>query len=251
MGIQDDYAIRLDVFEGPLDLLLYLIKKDEVDIYDIPIIAITEQYNSYLEMMKILDLSIAGEFIVMSATLMMIKSRMMLPVEERPELEEDDDDPRIDLVRQLVEYKKFKDASLHLEHLEVAQQNIFYREGEHVELGEEPERKLVDVSIFDLLTTFSEILHRVQKEELQEIFIEKYTVAEKIDFLLVSVKGGNKLSVKGMFLDMHSRQEIVCTFLAILELIRLRHIRVVQKKGYFNDILIIQSGVEEDIIETI
>jgi segregation and condensation protein A len=251
MGIQDDYAIRLDVFEGPLDLLLYLIKKDEVDIYDIPIIAITEQYNNYLEMMKILDLSIAGEFIVMSATLMMIKSRMMLPVEERPELEEDDDDPRIDLVRQLVEYKKFKDASLHLEHLEVAQQNIFYREGEHVELGEEPERKLVDVSIFDLLTTFSEILHRVQKEELQEIFIEKYTVAEKIDFLLVSVKGGNKLSVKGMFLDMHSRQEIVCTFLAILELIRLRHIRVVQKKGYFNDILIIQSGVEEDIIETI
>ena len=102
MGIQDDYAIRLDVFEGPLDLLLYLIKKDEVDIYDIPIIAITEQYNNYLEMMKILDLSIAGEFIVMSATLMMIKSRMMLPVEERPELEEDDDDPRIDLVRQLV-----------------------------------------------------------------------------------------------------------------------------------------------------
>ena len=91
----------------------------------------------------------------------------------------------------------------------------------------------------------------MQKEELQEIFIEKYTVAEKIDFLLVSVKGGNKLSVKGMFLDMHSRQEIVCTFLAILELIRLRHIRVVQKKGYFNDILIIQSGVEEDIIETI
>jgi len=251
MGIEDDYAIRLDVFEGPLDLLLYLIKKDEVDIYDIPIISITEQYNGYLEMMKMLDLNIAGEFIVMSATLMMIKSRMMLPVEERPELEEDDDDPRIDLVRQLVEYKKFKDASLHLEHLEVTQQNIFSREGEHVELGEEPERKLVDVSIFDLLTTFSEILHRVQKEELKEIFVEKYTVAEKVDFLLASVKGGNKLSVKSMFHDMHSRQEIVCTFLAILELIRLLHIRVVQKKGYFNDILIIQSGVEEDIIETI
>ncbi|MFT7513992.1 MAG: segregation and condensation protein A [Candidatus Omnitrophota bacterium] len=251
MDNQDDYSIRLDVFEGPLDLLLYLIKKDEVDIYDIPIVSITTQYNDYLDMMKMLDLNIAGEFIVMSATLMMIKSRMMLPVDERPEVEEEEDDPRIDLVRQLVEYKKFKDASLHLEYLEVAQQNIFFREGEHVELGAEPERKLVDVSIFDLLSTFTEILQRVQKEELREIFIEKFTVAEKIDYLLSSIKGGNKLSMKGMFVNMNSRTEIVCTFLAILELIRLKHIRVVQEQEYFGDILIIQSDVEEDIIETI
>ncbi len=114
---QDDYKVQLEVFEGPLDLLLYLIKRDELDIYDIPIERITQQYMQYLDVMKMLDLSIAGEFLVMAATLMMIKSRMLLPVEERPELEAEEDDPRWDLVRQLVEYKKFKDAADHLESL--------------------------------------------------------------------------------------------------------------------------------------
>ena len=115
-----EYTVKLDVFEGPLDLLLYLIKKDEVEIYDIPIERITAQYLQYLELMKMLDLQIAGEFIVMAATLMMIKSRMLLPAEERPatEAEEDEADPRWDLVRQLVEYKKFKDAALYLQQLE-------------------------------------------------------------------------------------------------------------------------------------
>jgi segregation and condensation protein A len=111
----DEYKVQLEVFEGPLDLLLYLIKRDELDIYDIPIERITQQYMQYLDVMKMLDLSIAGEFLVMAATLMMIKSRMLLPVEDRPELEAEEDDPRWDLVRQLVEYKKFKDAADHLE----------------------------------------------------------------------------------------------------------------------------------------
>ena len=114
--INDDYKVMLEVFEGPLDLLLYLIKKDEVDIHDIPIGRITDQYMEYLRLMKVLDLNIAGDFIVMSATLMLIKSRMLLPVEERPEMdEEDEEDPRWDLVRQLVEYKKFKDAATELQ----------------------------------------------------------------------------------------------------------------------------------------
>jgi segregation and condensation protein A len=114
MAGREDYKVQLEVFEGPLDLLLYLIKKDEVDVYDIPIERVTQQYLQYLSLMQMLDLNIAGEFLVMAATLMMIKSRMLLPVEERPELEEEED-PRWDLVRQLVEYKKFKDAAQHLE----------------------------------------------------------------------------------------------------------------------------------------
>jgi segregation and condensation protein A len=124
MVAQEEYKIQLDVFEGPLDLLLYLIKKDEVDIYNIPIEKITTQYMEYLNLMRMLDLNIAGEFIVMAATLMMIKSRMLLPVEERPELEAEEEDPRWELVRQLVEYKKFKDAAMRLQERELSQEKI-------------------------------------------------------------------------------------------------------------------------------
>ena len=115
MSSQEEYKVQLEVFEGPLDLLLYLIKKDELNIYDIPIVRITNQYMQYMDLMRMLDLNIAGEFIVMAATLMMIKSRMLLPPEERAELEAEEDDPRWDLVRQLVEYKKFKDAAIFLQ----------------------------------------------------------------------------------------------------------------------------------------
>ena len=171
-GARDDYAIRLEVFEGPLDLLLYLIRRDEIDIYDIPIESVTRQYNDYLGLMKMLDLDIAGEFLVMSATLMMIKSRMLLPVEERPELEEDEDDPRMDLVRQLLEYKKFKEAADHLDLLEAAQQNVFTREDEHLELGKDASLGLRDVGIFDLLAAFNQALERLQERPTQEIFID-------------------------------------------------------------------------------
>ena len=126
LPVQDEYKVKLEVFEGPLDLLLYLIKKDEVDIYNIPIELITRQYMEYLTLMRMLDLNIAGDFLVMAATLMMIKSRMLLPVEERPELEPEEDDPRWELVRQLIEYKKFKDAAGTLQQQELLQENMFF-----------------------------------------------------------------------------------------------------------------------------
>jgi len=158
MAAPEEYKVQLEVFEGPLDLLLYLIKKEEVDIYDIPIERITNQYVQYLDLMRMLDLNIAGDFIVMAATLMMIKSRMLLPVEERPELEEEEEDPRWDLVRQLVEYKKFKDAALHLEALESRREDVFGRDGETVVLGPERAVALHDVSLFDLIAAFNEAL---------------------------------------------------------------------------------------------
>jgi segregation and condensation protein A len=226
--IKDDYKVTLEVFEGPLDLLLYLIKKDEVDIYDIPIGRITDQYMEYLKLMKVLDLNIAGDFIVMSATLMLIKSRMLLPVDERKEMEEEDEDPRWDLVRQLVEYKKFKDAADHLEDLELYQENVFGRESEHVELGDPPDVDLRDASIFDLIASLNEALGRVEEESLQEIFAEEYTVSQKVTYIIETIRATKRLCITDLFTGMKSRQEIVCTFLAVLELIKLNRIAAVQ-----------------------
>ena len=235
MAGQEEYKVQLEVFEGPLDLLLYLIKRDELDIYDIPIERITQQYMQYLDLMKMLDLGIAGEFLVMAATLMMIKSRLLLPVEERPELEAEEDDPRWDLVRQLVEYKKFKDAADHLEELALRREDVFIREGEHVELGPDPEVSLHDVSIFDLISAFNEALKKAKKEDLAEIFTDRYTVAEKVDFLSGLLKREKRARLSSLFAGMQHRYEMVCTFLAILELIRLKQMRAVQG-GAFGEI---------------
>lgn len=229
---QEEYKVRLDVFEGPLDLLLYLIKKDELEIHDIPMEGITTQYLQYLDLMKMLDLNVAGEFLVMAATLMMIKSRMLLPAEDRPELEEEEEDPRWDLVRQLVEYKKFKDAALHLEALEARREDVFGRDGAEAVLDKEPDRALHDVGLFDLLSAFNEAIKKVKVENLQEIFAERFTVAEKIETLGERLRRDARFSLSAMFEGMRSRTEIACTFLALLELIRLCQARAVQKDTY-------------------
>ncbi len=247
----EEYKVSLEVFEGPLDLLLYLIKKDEVDIYDIPIGRITTQYMEYLELMKILNLEIAGDFIVMAATLMVIKSRLLLPDEARGPVEEDDeDDPRWDLVRQLVEYKKFKDAAGFLGHLEEVQENVFLREGEHVELGARPEIGMQDVSIFDLISALNQALDRVPREELNEIFAEQYTVSEKVDYLLEATKNGKPLTLGRLFRGMRSRHEIVCTFLAVLELIKLNRLAA-RQDNHFDEIVIeqVEGGEPEPVLQ--
>ena len=237
MDAKEEYKVKLDVFEGPLDLLLYLIKRDEVDIYDIPIVRITDSYMQYLDLMRMLDLNIAGEFLVMAATLMMIKSRMLLPEEERAEMEEDEEgDPRWDLVRQLVEYKKFKDVAMYLEDVDGIRESVFAREGEEgVRLDSETDVALLDVSIFDLITAFNEALSKVPKEDLREIFAERFTVAEKVDAILDLLRKEPSLSMTRLFGGMTSRHEVVCTFLAMLELIKVSQIRAVQK-GAFGDI---------------
>ena len=237
MSERDDYKVQLEVFEGPLDLLLYLIKRDELDIYDIPIERITKQYMEYVDVMKLLDLTIAGEFLVMAATLMMIKSRMLLPVEERPELEEEED-PRWDLVRQLVEYKKFKDAASFLQVLEIRQENVFARSGEGIELGPEEEVSLGDVGIFDLISAFSEALKKVKKESLTEIFADQWTVAGKIDELVTVMKTRHTVRLSSLLETMTHRHEMVCMFLALLELIRLKQLRA-RQSTHFGDIEIV------------
>ena len=240
MQPKDDYKVQLEVFEGPLDLLLYLIKKDELDIYDIPIERITNQYMQYMDLMRMLDLNIAGEFIVMAATLMMIKSRMLLPPEERAVMEEEEDDPRWDLVRQLVEYKKFKDVAVFLQGLEERQEDVFVRGGEGAKLGPDGGVSLHDVSIFDLISAFNEALKKVKTEELKEIFAERYTVAEKIDMLVNLIKTKDKIDFKELFTGMASRHEIVCTFLAVLEMMRLKQL-VARQEQSFGEIFLIRA----------
>lgn len=245
MASVTEYKVELEVFEGPLDLLLYLIKKDEVDIYDIPIEKITTQYMEYLNLFKMLDLNIAGEFIVMAATLMLIKSRMLLPVEDREEMEEEEDDPRWDLVRQLVEYKKFKDAAAHLHELEFYQENVFSLGFENVMIEpDDPGLVLTDVSLFDLMTAFNNVLLNAKKETIGEIIRDTYSVADKIDTILNSIRTRNRLVFTEFFGSDASRNEIICTFLALLELIRLRHINVSQDKQFGDIVISRASGVE-------
>jgi segregation and condensation protein A len=245
MATADDYKVDLDVFEGPLDLLLYLIKREEVDIYNIPIEKITKQYMEYLGLMRMLDLNIAGEFIVMAATLMMIKSRMLLPVEVRPEAEEEEDDPRWDLVRQLLEYKKFKDVALRLQDREFLQESIFPSGGAIVAVDkDEAGVVLQDVSLFDLISAFREMLGRAKPEEFGEIEGHRYTVEDQIVRILHTVRAGRSVRFAELFTADASRYEIICTFLGLLELIRMRQVAVTQEER-FGDILVLGLAESE------
>lgn len=241
---QHDYKVKLEIFEGPLDLLLYLIKKDEVDIYDIPIELITRQYMEYLQLMRMLDLSIAGDFIVMAATLMMIKSRMLLPAEDRMEMEEEEDDPRWELVRQLVEYKKFKDAAGALHEMELRQENIFDRGADDLPMEAEPGPALNDITIFELIAAFNTALKRVPASvEMGEIHAHRFTVADKIEFVVNFLSNHSHLPFLKLFGSAATRHEIICTFLAVLELIRLR--RIIAKQDMVFSEIVLERCVPE------
>src|SRR5947207_9908127 len=216
-----EYKVKFEVFEGPLDLLLYLIKKEEVDIYEVNLTRLATQFIDYIETMRLLDLEIAGEFLVMAATLMYIKSRELLPVDQRAEVEGDEEgeDPRWELIRQLVEYKKFKDAASQLQVLEARQENVYRREAPKPVFESEPQKP--DVSIFDLVNAVSAILKRVaQREgESREIFEDKWSVSEKIEMLVKLITEKSRVKFSQLFEDATSRTEVVVTFLAMLELI--------------------------------
>ena len=227
--METDYKVKLEVFEGPLDLLLYLIKQDEIDIYDISIERITRQYLEYLQAFKELNIEIAGEFIVMAATLIYLKSRSLLPVDQQPPEEDaEEDDPRWDLIRQLIEYKKFKEAAAELHQRALEQERIFAREGGPSHL-QDPLR-LGEVGIFQLINAFQTVIKRVEaREDVQEIFGERFSVSEKIDAILQRVAVGAPIRFSDLFGAVVSRLEVVVTFLALLELIRLKQVRAIQK----------------------
>ncbi len=232
--METDYKVRLEIFEGPLDLLLYLIKQDEIDIYEISLERITSQYLEYLQAFKELNIDIAGEFIVMAANLIYLKSRSLLPVDQQPPDEDaSEDDPRWDLIRQLIEYKKFKEAAslLHMRQLE--QERMFARSGTGLEVIATVPLPLGEVGIFQLINAFQTVLKRVEaREDLREIFGEHFTVSDKIDSILQRVAAGLPLKFSELFAEMASRVEIVVTFLALLELIRLKQISVTQANPF-------------------
>jgi segregation and condensation protein A len=225
--MESDYKVKLEVFEGPLDLLLYLIKRDEIDIYDISIERITRQYLEYLQAFKELKIEIAGEFVVMAANLIYLKSRSLLPVDQQPPEEDaEEDDPRWDLIRQLIEYKKFKEAAEELHARAAEQEKTFTRDGGAV--ADAP-LSLAEVGIFQLIHAFQNVIKRVEaRENLREIFGEHFTVSEKIDTILQRVTNGALVRFSELFGNVVSRVEVVVTFLALLELIRLKQVRAIQ-----------------------
>ena len=229
-----DYKVKFEVFEGPLDLLLYLIKKEEVDIYEVNLTRLATQFIEYIETMRLLDLEVAGEFLVMAATLMYIKSRELLPVDQQAQVEneEEGEDPRWELIRQLVEYKKFKDAAGQLAVLESRQEGVFPRAPGKLEFQVDEPRG-AEASIFDLLNAVNSVLQRLGKREDQrDIFEDKWTVSEKIEQLMRSVSERSRLKFSELFAGVTSRSEVVVTFLALLELIRLKQLAAVQAEAF-------------------
>jgi len=231
--METDYKVKLEVFEGPLDLLLYLIKRDEIDIYDISIERITRQYLEYLQAFKELQIDIAGEFVVMAANLIYLKSRSLLPLDQQPPEEDaEEDDPRWGLIRQLIEYKKFKEAAAQLHDRALEQERIFTRDGGSAAISGAP-LPLHEVGIFQLIHAFQEVIKRVEaQEDLQEIFGERFSVSDKIEKILERVGDGAPVRFSELFGQIVSRVEIVVTFLALLELIRLNQVRAMQRKMF-------------------
>ncbi|MGB0416589.1 MAG: segregation and condensation protein A [Coraliomargarita sp.] len=227
----NDFAIRLPAFEGPLDLLLYLIRRSEVDIYDIPIEKVTQQYIDILGSMEKLDLEIAGEFFVMAATLMYIKSRMLLPKKDQgtnEDVEEEDIDPRWELVQQLLEYKKFKEASADIEKLILSSNDMIARIGPKEAL-EVVERPLKPVDRIDLWNTFNQVLRRLAERITEgEINAEQVTVADRMEHVLLQVQHRRNFLFSELFESTTTLTTIVATFLAVLELTRLGKIRIQQ-----------------------
>ena len=227
--------VQLEIFEGPLDLLLYLVKKEEVDIYEVNLTKIATQFIDYVQLMKELDLDIAGEFLVMAATLMYIKSRELLPKNQQAEIpeEEEEEDPRWELIRQLVEYKKFKDAAGKLQERELIQEQIYARIPGRLEFTAEPTAARPEVSIFDLVNAVSNILKRYnQRPQTRDVFEEKWTVSEKIESLAALVQERKRLRFSEVFEKIEHRGEAIVTFLALLELIRLKQLRVEQTEPF-------------------
>jgi len=230
-----DYAIKLDIFEGPLDLHLYLIKKNQIDIYNIPIALITRQYLDYLNLIKSLNLDLAGEYLVMASTLIHIKSRLLLPVPEEPSPEELEDDPRSELVRQLLEHQAFKEAADLLTRRPILERDVFKRAAalpEEKRSSGAEEEELVEASIFELIEAFHQIVSRLDQKELLEIDLEKLSLSDIINDVMERLTREKNLTFDELLGEKRERRRIVYTFLALLELIKLKMIKAYQTAAF-------------------
>jgi segregation and condensation protein A len=233
------YKVKLEAFEGPLDLLLHLIKKEELDIYDIPIARVTRQYLEYIELMRMLDLDVAGEFIVLASDLMRIKARMLLP---KPEELEEEGDPRADLVRRLLEYRKFKEVAADLKGREGERLDIYTR-GWTPEVTEEPIVEMQETSIFKLLDVMRTVMFRFGQEDVHKIIREEIKVEEKIAELESALASVDGVAFRTYVESCGSKMEVLVVFIALLELIRLGKVMIYQKTAFGE---IWMSGVREE-----
>jgi segregation and condensation protein A len=221
------YTVRLEMFEGPLDLLLHLIHKNELDITNIPIALITEQYLEYLKLMKVLNLDMAGEYLLMASTLLYIKSKMLLPASSE-EGEEEGEDPRAELVRRLLEYQKYKEAAAELEKRPMLDRDVFLR-STPMEIEDAGEEERVEVNLFELIEAFRKILERVKTEEFHEVILDRLSVEEKAQEIFSLLQREKRsMAFHLLFPEQASRRVIIITFLAILELVKMKLVRVFQ-----------------------
>ena len=223
------YKVKLDIFEGPLDLLLYLIRKNEVDIYDIPIATITEQYLEYLDLMTVLNLDIAGEYLVMAATLTKIKSKMLLPPVEDDEGEEEAD-LQAELLEHLLEYQHYKEVAYQLKNRELLEKNIFTRLQADEQVTEDKrDGEVIEVSLFDLVDALRKVIEKKDLPgNLMEVNVERISVKDKIADIILTLKEKQEIIFQTIFDALSTKYEIIVTFLAVLELMRLRAIKVFQ-----------------------
>ncbi len=227
------YEIKIENFEGPLDLLLHLIKKNEMDIYDIPIAEITAQYLALLDAMQSLNLEVAGEFLVMAATLLHIKSRLLLPPTEEEEPEEEED-PRAELVRRLLEYQKYKEAAEAMGDLPLLGRDVFARKFADPGLARmEEDEPVSEVGLFELVAAFRSLLQDVNREEtFHEITQERLSVTDRLHLLLDLLQQKKRLMFREIFSPRPDRHEVVVTFLAMLELVKMKAIHIIQETGF-------------------
>jgi segregation and condensation protein A len=227
----NSFHFKLPVFEGPLDLLLHLIKENKIDIYDIPIVEITGQYLVYIELLKDLNLEIAGEFLVMAATLIHIKSKMLLPPDEE-ESEEIAEDPRAELVKRLLEYQAYKESSTHLRKREEIWKHVYRRSlPDKNEFELEPEPVLMEANVFDLLTAFQKLLAKAPEQAI-EITRETLTVSDKINYIVECLENEDGIRFEDLFKDGLTKITLVVTFLALLEIVRLGLAKIYQEQSF-------------------
>ena len=228
----DELKIKIGDFAGPLDLLLFLVKQERADIFDIPIARITQKYLEYIQTMKKLDIAVAADFLVMAATLIEIKSRLLLPRDPTAEIDEEFDDPRKELVDQLLEYEKFKYAAGVLYERSTIEQAIFTRGT----IESDENNAEVDATVFDLLSVFQKIAARHAEEVKLEIEREEISMVEMIERLRNMVMSAGELNLRVFFERARSRRELVLAFLSVLELVRTTEIKLFQRET-FGDIL--------------
>ena len=221
--------VQLDKFSGPLDLLLHLIRSNEMDIYDIPMVEITEQYLAAIEQMKQLDLDVAGEFLLMAATLIHVKSQMLLPISDV--FEEEEEDPRAELVRRLLEYQRYKPAADTLAHYPLLDRDTFASQFVSTEVADESEDGVL-IGVYQLAEAFHRLLRDAPVEVFHEVIREQLSVAERVQIVLQLLAGGERVAFSDIFTAQSSRLELVVTFLATLELVKMRMVKIDQANEF-------------------